>query len=207
MTEVDIDIQLSNKKIEAILNDPQKAAEAIDLLYVQDSQPGIIRRRQSKSFIYFFDKKKVTDDEILDRIAKLVIPPAWENVWICSHANGHLQATGIDARQRKQYRYHPMWNNLRSQTKFYRLYEFGKAIPSIREQLDKDLSLPGLPVEKVLALVVCLMDQTGMRIGNSAYEKLYGSFGLTTLKDRHVLKGKKGFLNQSASLINGLLDW
>lgn len=209
MTDVEVDIKLTNKTIEAILNDPQKAAEAIDLLYVQDSQPGITRRKQAKSFHYFVGKKKLTDKKTLDRIAKLVIPPAWEHVWICSKANGHLQATGIDARGRKQYRYHSLWNSLRNQTKFYRLHEFGKTVPHIREQLDKDLSLAGLPVEKVLALVVCLMDQTSMRIGNSAYEKLYGSFGLTTLKNRHVeingskmqfmFKGKKG-VSQSVSL-------
>lgn len=209
MADVATDIKLSNKKIDAILNDPKKAAEAIDLLYVQDSQPGIARRKHGKAFQYFVGKKKLTDKKALDRIAKLVIPPAWENVWICTHANGHLQVTGTDTRQRKQYRYHSLWNSLRNQTKFYRLYEFGKAVPHIREQLNKDLSLTGLPVEKVLALAVCLMDQTSMRVGNSSYEKLYGSFGLTTLKNRHVkisgskvqftFKGKKG-VSQSVSL-------
>lgn len=211
MTDVETVIKLPNKKIEAILNDPKKAAEAVDLLYVQDSQPGITRRKQAGKFFYFAGKKKITDKKTLDRIAKLVVPPAWDNVWICSHANGHLQATGIDARGRKQYRYHSLWNSLRNQTKFYRLYEFGRAIPHIREQLDKDLSLHGFPVEKVLALVVCLMDQTSMRIGNSAYEKLYGSYGLTTLKNSHVqvngskmqfiFKGKKGIC-QSVSHSN-----
>lgn len=209
MSDVAKDIKLSNKKIEAIVNDPQKAAEAIDLLYVQDSQSGISRRRRADKFQYFFGSKKISDKKILERIAKLVIPPAWENVWICKQANGHLQATGIDARGRKQYRYHSLWNSLRNQTKFYRLYEFGRVVPHIREQLDQDLSLSGLPVEKVLALVVCLMDQTSIRVGNSAYERLYGSFGLTTLKNRHVqingskmkfmFKGKKG-VSQSVSL-------
>src|SRR5690606_3044738 len=138
----------------------------------------------------------------LERIKKLAIPPAWEEVWICSIDNGHLQATGFDVKKRKQYRYHPLWNSLRNHTKFYRLHEFGKAIPLIREKVEKDLSLKGLPVEKVLAAVVCLMEQTSIRIGNSLYEKLNGSFGLTTLKDKHVkisgdrlqfiFKGKKG---------------
>jgi len=141
----------------------------------------------------------------------LVIPPAWENVWICHLENGHLQATGVDVKNRKQYKYHSLWNALRNQTKFYRLYEFGKVLPSIRKQLEKDLSLPGLPVEKVLALVVSLMEQTSIRVGNSAYEKLYGSFGLTTLKDKHVnvsagniqfvFKGKKG-ISHNISISN-----
>lgn len=195
-------VALSNKTIKSILNDAEKAAQAVNLVYVQDSQPGIIRVKKGKSFHYFLGKKRLLDEQILTRINKLVIPPAWENVWICRLDNGHLQATGIDARKRKQYRYHSHWNMLRSHTKFYRLYDFGKTLPAIRKQLVKDLSLPGLPAEKVLAAVVCLMDQTGMRIGNEMYEKLYGSFGLTTLKNRHVTitgsqmqfiyKGKKG---------------
>lgn len=209
MSVIAADIKLSNKKIDAIANDAEKAAKAINLLYVQDSQSGITRRKQGGKFNYYVGKKLLRDKKVLDRIAKLVIPPAWENVWICNKDNGHLQATGIDAKKRKQYRYHSLWNSLRNQTKFYRLYEFGKAVPHIREQLNKDLSLPGLPVEKVLALAVCLMDQTSMRVGNSAYEKLYGSFGLTTLKNRHVkiagnkmqfiFKGKKG-VSQSVSI-------
>lgn len=202
-------VKLSNKTIKSILSDAEKAAEAINLVYVQDSQPGISRVKKGKSFHYFAGKKKLLNKETLERISKLVIPPAWENVWICSLDNGHLQATGVDARQRKQYRYHAHWNLLRNHTKFYRLYDFGKTLPSIRKQLLTDLSLPGLPAEKVLAAVVCLMDQTGMRIGNEMYEKLYGSFGLTTLKNRHVtisgnnmqfaFKGKKG-VSQNISI-------
>lgn len=209
MPVVAADIELSIKDIESIANDAEKAVEAINLVYVQDSQPGISRRKRGNGFQYFIGRKLLRDKNIVDRITKLVIPPAWEEVWICNVDNGHLQATGIDARGRKQYRYHTLWNSLRNQTKFYRLYEFGKAVPKIRMQLDKDLSQPGLPVEKVLALAVCLMDQTSMRIGNSAYEKLYGSFGLTTLKNRHVkisgstmqfmFNGKKG-VSQSVSI-------
>lgn len=136
------------------------------------------------------------------RIKKLVIPPAWENVWICSNPNGHLQVTGIDVRGRKQYKYHPAWNTFRNHTKFYRLYEFGCCLPNMRLKLEKDLSLPGLPLQKVLATVVSLMERTNIRIGNCAYEKIYGSYGLTTMKDKHVkingtklkfsFKGKKG---------------
>lgn len=211
MLEVAEGIKLSDKTIKAILSDAEKAAQAINLLYVQDNQPGIIRIKKGNVFHYFFGKKKLADKKMLERINKLAIPPAWENVWICSLDNGHLQATGMDARKRKQYKYHRLWNTLRNHTKFYRLYEFGKTIPSIRKQLANDLSLPGLPAEKILAAIVCLMDQTGMRIGNDIYEKLYGSFGLTTLRNRHVkihgsnmqfiFKGKKN-IPQNISIDN-----
>jgi DNA topoisomerase-1 len=179
-------IKISTKKIKSILHDMEKTAKAINLIYVQDTQAGITRTKNADDFHYFLGKKKVQDTPTLERIKKLVIPPAWESVWICAQDNGHLQATGVDAKKRKQYKYHSQWNALRNQTKFYRLHEFGKAIPNARKQLEKDLLLPGLPVEKVLALVVSLMEQTSIRIGNSAYEKLYGSFGLTTLKNKHV---------------------
>lgn len=194
--------QLTRKKIKAISKDPAKTADAIDLVYVQDSKPGIERIKDKTGFTYKLNGKKLQDKATLERIKSLVLPPAWENVWICALANGHLQATGIDIKRRKQYKYHPLWNSLRNHTKYYRLLEFGKALPAIRSQLQKDLSLPGMPVEKILALVVTLMEQTNIRIGNNFYEKLYGSFGLTTLKDRHVVvngnhtkfifKGKKG---------------
>ncbi|HLX90630.1 MAG TPA: hypothetical protein VKR32_03050 [Puia sp.] len=194
-------IELSKRTIKKILNDAEGAARAADLVYVSDSDPGIKRVRRKDGFRYVTEKSKVSKED-LKRIRSLVIPPAWEDVWICGLANGHLQATGLDARRRKQYRYHPRWNMLRSQTKFYRTYEFGKALPAIRLKIEKDLSLPGLPVEKVLAAVVSLMERTNIRIGNSVYEKLYGSFGLTTLKNKHVslrghtvafaFKGKKG---------------
>ena len=195
-------IQISNKKIKTILHDAEKSAKAVNLVYVQDNQPGINRFKKGNNFIYLSGNKKVEDEECLNRIKKLVIPPAWENVWICKLENGHLQVTGTDIKKRKQYKYHSLWNSLRNHTKFYRLHEFGKVIPTIRQQLEKDLSLPGLPLEKVLAAVVCLMEKTSIRVGNNLYEKLYGSYGLTTLKDKHVningasmqfiFKGKKG---------------
>jgi len=195
-------IKLPKRKLKAIVNDPQKTAGAVNLVHVHDSQDGIRRMRKGKGFFYVFGGKKVNDKSILQRIKALVIPPAWENVWICPLPNGHLQATGSDQKNRKQYKYHPLWNSLRNHTKYYRLLDFGKSLPAIRQQLNKDLALPGLPVEKVLALVVTLMEKTSIRIGNSFYEKLYGSFGLTTLKDKHVVingtelqfmfKGKKG---------------
>lgn len=198
-------IRLTRKKIEGIVHDPEKTAKAANLVYVSDTQPGITRVKAGDKFQYFFKDKRVDDDEELLRIKHLVIPPAWKNVWICKLENGHLQVTGVDVANRKQYKYHPEWNKLRSHTKFYRLYDFGKVLPEIRLRLEKDLSLPGLPVKKVLAVVVSLMERTNIRVGNNFYEKLYGSFGLTTLKDKHVkiegsqmkfsFKGKKGVLH------------
>jgi len=188
----DGEIRLSTRKIKALINnpkksnDPQKSAEAVGLVYVNDQQPGIRRVREGEEFHYFYGRKKIRDSAVLDRIKRLAIPPAWENVWICSSSNGHLQATGMDTKNRKQYKYHAQWSALRNHTKFFRLLHFGGCISVLRQRLEEDLSRPGLPVEKVLAAVVCLMDQAGFRIGNGAYEKLYGSFGLTTLKDQHV---------------------
>jgi DNA topoisomerase-1 len=195
-------ITIPRRKIRSILNDCEKSAAAVNLTYVSDSQPGIRRLKKGEKFVYVFGNKKIQDKNLLERIRRLVIPPAWEDVWICSSANGHLQVTGLDLKKRKQYKYHQLWNSLRNQTKFYRLYDFGKAMPKIRKQLERDLSLKGLPLAKVLATVVCLMESTSIRVGSNLYEKLYGSFGLTTLKDQHVkirgahlqfiFKGKKG---------------
>lgn len=198
-------IKLSKKKIESIVHDAEKTAKAINLIYVSDTEPGITRVKKGEKFEYFFNDKKVDDDEELLRFKHLVIPPAWTNVWICPKENGHLQVTGLDVKNRKQYKYHPDWNKLRNHTKFYRLHEFGTVLPAIRLQLEKDLSLQGLPQEKVLAAVVSLMERTNIRVGNNFYEKLYGSYGLTTLKDKHVkiegsklrfsFKGKKGVMH------------
>ncbi len=195
-------IKIPRRKIASIAKDPVKTAAAVNLKYVSDTEPGIERIKRGKGFKYLYEESVLNDKENLQRIKSLVIPPAWEKVWICSLSNGHLQATGLDVKKRKQYRYHSLWNTLRNQTKFFKLYEFGKALPAIRLQLEKDLSLPGLPLKKVLATVVSLMERTHIRIGNNFYEKLYGSFGLTTLKDKHVnisgsslkfsFKGKKG---------------
>jgi len=193
---------LKKSTLKKLAQDPVATAKAIQLVYVNSKDEGIERAGAGKGFKYFFRNKIVKDKEILKRIRLLVIPPAWKNVWICSLAEGHLQATGLDIRNRKQYRYHPMWNELRNKTKFYRLPELGKLLPTIRKQLDAELALPGLPKEKVLAAVVSLMEKTGIRIGNEFYEKLYGSFGLTTFKDKHAeikgnqlrfcFRGKKG---------------
>lgn len=194
--------QLSIREIKSINGNPEKSAQAADLIYVHDSEKGIARSKKGKHFTYFNQETKVIDKVVLNRIKSLVIPPAWENVWICILENGHLQATGIDVKKRKQYKYHVLWNALRNHTKYYHMIQFGKALPAIRLQVEKDLAMDGLPVEKVLALAVSLMELTNIRVGNDAYEKLYGSFGLTTFKDKHVriegnsitfsFKGKKG---------------
>jgi DNA topoisomerase-1 len=193
---------LNKRKIKQIGNDPVKAAKAVDLVYVSDTDPGIKRVKNAQGFDYILDNRKLKDKEQLARIKSLVIPPAWENVWICVLPNGHLQVTGVDTKNRKQYRYHNAWNELRNHAKFYNMLAFGKALPGIRLQIEKDLALPGLQQRKVLAAVISLMQRTNIRVGNSMYEKLYGSFGLTTLKDKHVningsklqftYKGKKG---------------
>ena len=193
---------LKKSTLKKLAQDPVATAKAIQLVYVSSKDEGIERSGAGKGFKYLFRNKIIKDKSTIKRIRSLVIPPAWRNVWICRIAEGHLQATGLDVRNRKQYRYHPMWNELRNQTKFYRLPELGKLLPVIRKKLDTDLALPGLPKEKVLAVVVSLMEKTGIRIGNEFYEKVYGSFGLTTLKDKHAeikgnqlrfcFRGKKG---------------
>jgi DNA topoisomerase I len=177
---------VSKKKLRTIINDEEKTARAANLVYVTDKEPGIERKKNGNKFEYYYKGEPIRDDEELLRIKHLVIPPAWSRVWICKKENGHLQATGFDVKNRKQYRYHPHWNSLRNHTKFYRLIDFGNALPGIRAQLEKDLSSPGLSLKKVLAVVVSLMERTNIRVGNSFYEKTYGSFGLTTLKDKHV---------------------
>jgi DNA topoisomerase I len=157
------------------------------LRYSTDDRPGITRRRSGRGFSYRDpDGRTVRDAETLDRIRGIVIPPAWTDVWICPWPNGHLQATGRDARGRKQYRYHARYRARRDTAKFERLIAFAKALPDIREQVDRDLARPGLPREKVLAAVVRLLELTLIRVGNDEYARLNRSFGLTTLEDRHA---------------------
>lgn len=184
------------------LNVNEQYAKAARLVYVSNTDPGISRQKKGKGFVYFFENRQVTDPEELLRIKRLVIPPAWREVWICRHHNGHIQATGLDVKNRKQYKYHELWNKLRNETKFYRLKDFGEALPQLRLKIEKDISQHELNEDKVIGTVISLMERTSIRIGNSAYEKLYGSHGLTTLKDKHVkingdsilfsFKGKKG---------------
>jgi DNA topoisomerase-1 len=170
-----------------IITDPVESAKTAGLHYVTDASPGIQRQRQGQGFSYIgIDGKQIKDKSERDRIAALAIPPAWKNVWICPLANGHLQATGLDAKGRKQYRYHPHWRKIRSQTKFNRMIPFSAALPLIREQTERHLGLKGLPREKVLATVVRLLETTYIRIGNIEYAQENKTFGLTTLRNRHV---------------------
>lgn len=169
------------------LQDSPQVARQIGLRYVSDSVPGITRQAHRDGFRYLdTEGRPIRDEAALARIRSLVIPPAWTDVWICPWENGHLQATGRDARQRKQYRYHPRWRNVRDEAKYERMISFGQALPAIRAQVDKDLKLPGLPREKMLATIVYLLEATMMRIGNEQYARQNKSFGLTTLRDRHV---------------------
>ncbi|MBA4142389.1 MAG: DNA topoisomerase IB [Nitrosospira sp.] len=162
-------------------------AVAAGLVYVSDTEPGIRRLRRGRGFRYIDpDNKVLTDEAELERIAQLAIPPAYTDVWICPLARGHLQATGLDSRQRKQYRYHADWRTLRDSIKFERMVEFGEALPGLRQRLRRDLSLRGLPREKVVAAIVSLLDTTRVRIGNSSYARDNHSFGLATLRKRHL---------------------
>lgn len=193
---------LTISKAQTIFKNPEKCAEAAQLVYVSDKQEGIKRVKRGKAFSYYFKDSKISDNEELRRFKSLVIPPAWVDVWICHKPNGHIQATGFDVMKRKQYRYHPNWNELRNNTKFVRLLTFGEILPQLRARIEHDIARKELCKEKVLATVIRLMETTYIRIGNSGYEKLYGSYGLTTLKDKHVaidgsdmkfsFKGKKG---------------
>jgi DNA topoisomerase-1 len=167
--------------------DPVVAAKHAKLRYVSDETPGITRQPAKNGFDYRLpDGALVTEIETLKRIRSLVIPPAWTDVWICLHASGHLQATGRDQRGRKQYRYHPRWREVRDEAKYGKMLVFARVLPLIRERVDADLRRHGLPRERVLAAIVRLMEMTLFRIGNTEYAKSNKSFGLTTLRDRHV---------------------
>ncbi len=167
--------------------DPRKAARAAHLRYVNDGEPGIRRERAGKGFSYIGpDGQRIHDQATRDRIAALVIPPAWTDVWICVDEDGHIQATGRDDKGRKQYRYHPRWQDIRGETKFNRMMLFGQALPKIRERVEHDLSRRGLPRKKVLAAVVRLLGSTFIRVGNMEYARDNDSFGLTTMRDEHV---------------------
>lgn len=166
---------------------PTEIAEAAGLVYMSDEEPGIRRRRRGKGFGYVMpDGKTCRDKAIIARIRSLAIPPAWENVWICRRANGHLQATGRDARGRKQYIYHPDFRDAREANKFARILAFARCLPLIREQVSRDMARRGLPREKVVATVVHLLESTLIRIGNPDYARENKSYGLTTLRDPHV---------------------
>lgn len=195
--------RLKETDLPPIIKDPQEAAKAAGLRYVHDDRPGIRRLKRGESFRYVdVDGKPIRDKTTIERINALAIPPAYRDVWICPLANGHLQATGIDARGRKQYRYHPKWRAVRDETKYSRMMSFGRALPLIRERTDADLKKPDLSRERVLAALVQLLEKTLIRVGNEEYTKSNKSYGLTTMRNRHVdvegakihfeFKGKSG---------------
>ena len=192
-----------SRTLPAIVIDPVESANLIGLRYVRQQGLGIRRRRSGKGFVYLDTSgKKLADNEVLTRIRSLVIPPAWTDVWICPSANGHLQAVGRDAKGRKQYRYHPLYRRIRDQTKFERMLIFGRVLPAIRKRVRNDLMLPGSPKAKVLAAIVKLLETSCIRIGNEDYAVENHSYGLTTLRNKHVrvhggvihfhFKGKSG---------------
>jgi DNA topoisomerase I len=189
------------------MTETEQILEEAGLIYLTDSAPGITRKSVGNGFEYFDQKtQKISDEKILQRIKKLALPPAWENVWIAPKSNAHLQATGIDKAGRKQYRYHHHWSKHRNETKYFRLLEFGSKLPEFRKNIAKDLRRKELDERKVLAISVNVMQKTLIRVGNEEYKNLYGSYGLTTLRDRHVqisgnklslsFKGKKGVEHQ-----------
>ncbi|MCW3463676.1 DNA topoisomerase IB [Chitinophaga nivalis] len=193
----------------------QQVIKKNDLKYVINQTKGIYRQRKGKKFIYIdHEGHAVTAKETLDRITRLVLPPAWEQVWICPFENGHLQAIGYDVKGRKQYRYHAEWSRIRNEQKYERLYDFGKKLPALRMEIQKSLRTRQLTKDKVAAIALSIIDNTGIRIGNTSYERENGSYGLTTLKNRHAqingnitffrFKGKKG-VQQLVPLRNSAL--
>jgi DNA topoisomerase I len=170
-----------------MVRDPVESAKLAGLRYVTDASPGIRRKRHGKGFIYLgVDQQPIREKAQLQRMKTLAIPPAWNDVWICPSPNGHIQATARDAKGRKQYRYHERWREVRDETKYNRMNAFGEALPIIRKRVDADLALAGLPREKVLATVVRLLETTFIRVGNQEYARDNNSYGLTTLRNRHV---------------------
>jgi DNA topoisomerase-1 len=190
-----------------IVGDPIDAAEEAGLRYVSDDQPGYTRRAKGEDFEYYdTEGRLIRDEQRLLRIKRLAIPPAYTGVWICPSPNGHIQATGRDARGRKQYRYHERWREVRDENKYDRIVAFGNELAKIRRRVNKDLALSGLPRNKALATVVQLLERTFIRVGNEAYARENKSFGLTTMQDRHVdvkgsqlrfrFRGKRGIKHQ-----------
>jgi DNA topoisomerase-1 len=170
-----------------------KARKRTGLAYVNDRSPGIRRKRKGKGFVYFLPAgRRLSNETVIARIKRLAIPPAYTDVWICPHANGHIQAIGRDARGRKQYRYHERWREHRDAAKFDRLVSFARSLPVLRREISKDLRLDGLPRRKVIAAVVSLLEKSLIRVGNEEYSRDNGSYGLTTLRNRHVrVRGEK----------------
>jgi DNA topoisomerase-1 len=183
-----------NAKEQEVLDRTAEVASAIaeeGLRYVSDSTPGYRRKRTGTSFSYYDkDGNKITDSAVIRRIKSIGIPPAYEFVWICPSPNGHIQATGLDARGRKQYRYHPKWRELRDQNKYQHIMEFAAALPALRDRVAADMKRDGLPREKVLATIVSLLEKTLIRVGNAEYAEKNKSYGLTTMRRKHVAIGR-----------------
>src|SRR5213596_1871575 len=179
----------NGKEVEdSVATESAEEAEEAGLQYVSDDRPGYTRQARNGEFEYLDTQgKPIREEQRLLRIRRLAIPPAWTDVWICPSSTGHIQATGRDARRRKQYRYHDRWRELRDENKFDRLADFAKALPKIRRRVAQDMRLPGLPLRKVLATVVRLLERTFIRVGNEEYARENKSFGLTTIKNRHVM--------------------
>ena len=178
----------NGKAIEAVSDECVAAATEAGLRYISDNSPGYSRKENREHFKYLDSHgKPIGDEQRLLRIKRLAIPPAWTDVWICPSPSGHVQATGRDARRRKQYRYHDRWRELRDENKFDRLAEFARTLPKMRRRVAQDIRLPGLPRQKVLATVVRLLERTFIRVGNEEYARENKSFGLTTIKNRHVM--------------------
>ncbi|MFD2565127.1 DNA topoisomerase IB [Aquimarina rubra] len=174
------------KFIKQIIKTPEKVIDQLDLVYVNDDKLTIYRKKNKKGFFYQLNGKELSTKKHVERIKSLVIPPAWNNVRIATIDNGHLQAVGRDLKNRKQYRYHPLWKTIRNQTKFYKMADFGKQLTKIRKKVDNDLEKPGWPKDKVLALIIRLMEETHIRIGNEQYAKRNKTYGLSTMRTRHV---------------------
>jgi DNA topoisomerase I len=198
--------KIGNRKRSIRSADPATSARIAGLRYVSDTDPGIHRKRQGSGFVYLdASSRRIANPDQLRRIKRLAVPPAWKRVWICPRENGHLQATGRDARGRKQYRYHDEWRVVRDETKYERLIEFAEALPKIRKRVEEDLQASSLTKEKVLATVVQLLQVSLIRVGNEEYAQTNRSFGLTTMRNRHAqvcgstikfhFKGKAGKLH------------
>ncbi|MDR5590460.1 DNA topoisomerase IB [Christiangramia sp. SM2212] len=177
---------LSPDDVEVVMTDTHQAVKLANLRYVSENHLSIERKKVGRGFAYYKKEEKVSDAKTLERIKKLVIPPAWKNVRITHLPNGHLQVVGRDEKERKQYMYHPTWSEIRNQTKFFKMTSFGKMLPRIRKQVEEDLNLKGMPKRKVLALVIRLMEETHIRVGNHYYAKKNKTYGLSTFRTKHV---------------------
>ncbi len=177
---------LSPEDINVILENPSEAAKLANLTYVSEHHLSIKRKKAGRGFSYFKEEKRIKDSKIIERIKSLVIPPAWTQVNISNLENGHLQVVGRDEKRRKQYIYHPLWSKMKNETKFFKMTAFGKKLPQIRKKVDADLDLPGMCKQKVLALIIRLMEETHIRIGNDYYAQKNKTYGLSTFRTRHV---------------------